>query len=214
MPILLDLFLTFLKIGAVSFGGGYAMIPMVTEEVISHGWLTETEVLNFIAVSESTPGPIAINMATFVGASKGGILGAMLSTLGVVTPSFIIILLVASVLKRLLKFEGVNAFLTGVRPVVTGLIVGTGITLLLTVMFSISTINGGYSFDYKALIIFSIIAVIYFAYLLIKKRTEKGTKDELKEKTKEPKKERKGGISPIILIGISALLGVFFYGVI
>ncbi|MBP5686918.1 MAG: chromate transporter, partial [Clostridia bacterium] len=80
---MLDLFLTFLKIGAVSFGGGYGMIPMLTEEVISHGWLTESEILNFIAVSESTPGPIAINMATFVGASQGGPLGAFLATLGV-----------------------------------------------------------------------------------------------------------------------------------
>ena len=97
MPILLDLFLTFLKIGAVSFGGGYAMIPLLTDEVLAHGWLTSSEILNFIAVSESTPGPVAINMATFIGASQGGFLGALLATLGVVLPSFIIILIIEEI---------------------------------------------------------------------------------------------------------------------
>ena len=91
MPLLLDLFLTFFKIGIVSFGGGYAMIPLLTDEVLAHGWMQNEQILNFIAVAESTPGPIAINMSTFVGASQGGLLGAMLATLGVVLPSFIII---------------------------------------------------------------------------------------------------------------------------
>ena len=96
--IYLQLFLTFLEIGAVSFGGGYAMIPLIREKVISHGWLVEEELLNMIAVSESTPGPIAVNMATFIGSEQGGVLGAMLATLGVVLPSFIIILLISSVI--------------------------------------------------------------------------------------------------------------------
>ncbi len=86
-------FLGFLEIGAVSFGGGYSMIPLIRELTISQGWLTEEELLNFIAVSESTPGPIAINMATFVGSSQGGIFGSFCATLGVVLPSFIIILI-------------------------------------------------------------------------------------------------------------------------
>ena len=92
--IYLRLFLTFLMIGAVSFGGGYGMISLIRETVISNGWLTESELINFIAVSESTPGPLAVNIATFIGASQGGILGSMLATLGVVLPSFIIILLI------------------------------------------------------------------------------------------------------------------------
>ena len=108
MSIYLQLFLTFLKIGAVSFGGGYAMISLVRETCIANGWLTEEEILNFIAVSESTPGPIAINMATFVGSSQGGILGSFLATLGVVLPSFVIILLVAAVMRNVLKYAGVN----------------------------------------------------------------------------------------------------------
>ena len=90
--ILLKLFLTFLKIGAVSFGGGYGMIPLMREEVLLHSWIGEETFLNFIAVSESTPGPIAVNMATFIGSSQGGILGAFVATLGVVLPAFLIIL--------------------------------------------------------------------------------------------------------------------------
>ena len=134
--IYLQLFLTFLKIGAVSFGGGYAMIPLIQDEVITNGWLGSEQILNFIAVSESTPGPIAINMATFVGASQGGILGALCATLGVVLPSFIIILIVASLIKSLLKFAGVKAFIDGIRPVVIGLILGTSITIFMQVIFA------------------------------------------------------------------------------
>ena len=85
-------------IGALSFGGGYGMVSLVRETVISNGWLTESEFLNFIAVSESTPGPLAVNMATFIGSTQGGILGSFLATLGVVLPSFIIILLIAALL--------------------------------------------------------------------------------------------------------------------
>ena len=113
MMQMLILFLTFLKIGALSLGGGYGMIPLLTDEVVSHGWMTETEVLNFIAVSESTPGPIAINMATFIGATLGGdvfagsffgkLLGAFFATFGVVLPSFIIILVIVALIKNLLK---------------------------------------------------------------------------------------------------------------
>ena len=95
--IYLQLFLNFLMIGALSFGGGYGMISLVRETVLRHGWLTEAEFLSFIAVSESTPGPLAINMATFIGSSQGGFPGALIATLGVVLPSFFIILLIAAV---------------------------------------------------------------------------------------------------------------------
>ena len=192
MPVLLDLFLTFLKIGAVSFGGGYGMIPMLTDEVLSHGWLTEAELMNFIAVSESTPGPIAINMATFIGAAKGGFLGAMLATLGVVLPAFIIILIVASVVKGLLKYAWVKGFLSGVRPVVVGLIISTGAILFLTVVIGYTKVGNSLAFDWKALVIFGIIGAIYISYKLLRKKT----------------------FSPILLILISAVLGIFFYGVI
>lgn len=187
---LLNLFLTFLKIGVVSFGGGYGMIPILTDEVIAHGWLNEEQILNFIAVSESTPGPIAINMATFVGASQFGFVGALLATLGVVLPSFIIILTIAAVLKHLIKYAGVQGFLSGVRPVVVGLILGTGITILIELLINTKIVYGAVDFDWKALVIFVLIA----ATAII-------TNKVFKKK-----------ISPIILILISACLGMILYG--
>ena len=96
--MLWQLFWTFLEIGAVSFGGGYGMISLIREKVLLHGWLEETQFLSFIAVSESTPGPLAINMATFIGASQAGAAGAICATLGVVLPSFFIILLIAALI--------------------------------------------------------------------------------------------------------------------
>jgi chromate transporter len=201
MNIFLDLFLTFFKIGAVSFGGGYAMIPLITEEVtIVHDWLTKAEVMNFIAVAESTPGPIAINMATFIGSSQGsvlggigsigGVLGAACATLGVVLPSFIIILIIASLIKGLLKFSGVQAFLSGIRPVVVGLITATGVMMILSAILSLETISKGLSFDWRALVIFSLVAGTYYLVKKFKKKT----------------------LSPIILIIISAVLGIVLYG--
>ena len=99
--MLLKLFLTFFEIGAVSFGGGYGMISLVRETVLGHGWLTESEFLSFIAVSESTPGPLAANMATFIGASQAGLAGSFAATVGVVLPSFVIILLIAGLIVSL-----------------------------------------------------------------------------------------------------------------
>ncbi|MCQ2387441.1 MAG: chromate transporter [Clostridia bacterium] len=192
MPLILDLFLTFLKVGAVSFGGGYGMISLLSEEVVSHGWLTKNQMLDFIAVSESTPGPIAINMATFIGSSQAGIWGSIVATIGIVLPSFIIILLIASVISGLLKLAGVKSFLDGVRPVVVGLIVATGLMMILSVLFSIETVKDAFVFDWKALVIFSIIAIIFFVYKYIKKKN----------------------VSPILLIIISAILGMIFYGLI
>ena len=101
--IYLKLFLTFFKIGLFTFGGGYAMLPLIQAEVLENGWMTNTEIMNFVAISESTPGPFAINMATFVGTETGGIFGAFCSTLGVVMPSFIVILLVATFYEKFKK---------------------------------------------------------------------------------------------------------------
>ncbi len=190
MCIYLDLFLTFLKIGAVTFGGGYAMIPLITEEVVAHTWLTKEGIMNFIAVAESTPGPIAVNMATFIGSSQAGVLGALCATLGVVLPSFIIIVLIASLITGLMKFAGVQAFVKGIRPVVTGLIIGTGIIMILSVIFSLETISSGVKISWKALAIFLVVAITNYLYKFLKKKT----------------------ISPILLIIISAVLGVILYG--
>lgn len=120
--ILLDLFFTFLKVGLFTFGGGYAMLPMIREEVLAHGWLTMEELIDFIAVSESTPGPFAVNIATFVGTQCGGVPGALCATLGVVLPSFIILLTVAHFLAKFQKSLAVKGVLRGLKPAVVGLI--------------------------------------------------------------------------------------------
>lgn len=187
--ILFELFFTFFKIGALTFGGGYAMIPFVREQVLLHGWLTEEELLNMIAVSESTPGPIAVNMATFVGSNEAGILGSIAATLGVVLPSFIIILIIASLLKNFLKYNGVKAFLSGVRPCVVSLILGTALTLLLSVLFGIGSGNFTFNIDFKGIVILEIIVIISTLY-----KHAKGKKP-----------------SPILMIAISAFLGMIFY---
>ena len=156
--IYLKLFLTFLQVGAVSFGGGYAMISLIKERVLVNGWLTEEQLLNMIAVSESTPGPIAVNMATFVGSSQGGFLGSLVATLGVVLPSFVIILLIAALIRNFLKYEGVQAVLGGIRPCIVGMILATAITIFLSTLFTLKSISSPVMPDIKGLIIFSIIA--------------------------------------------------------
>ncbi len=188
--IYLKLFLTFLFIGSVSFGGGYGMISLIREKAIENLWLTEEELLNLIAVAESTPGPIAVNMATFVGSSQGGFLGALCATFGVVLPSFLIILIIAAVVSNLLKYKSVSAFLSGVRPCVVAMIISTAIIMLVSKLFAVSTFNASFKADMYALIIFVLIALISFLW---KKLTKK-----------KP--------SPIFLILVSALLGVIFYG--
>ena len=158
--IYLELFLTFLQIGAFSFGGGYGMISLIREKALLHGWLTEEELLNMIAVAESTPGPIAVNMATFVGSEQGGILGSLLSTLGVVIPSFILILLIAAVMRNLFKYAGVQAFLGGVRPCVVALILATALTMLLSTLLGVTTVRGGFAPDVRGIIIFAILIAL------------------------------------------------------
>ena len=120
--IYLELFFTFLKIGAFTFGGGYAMLPLIQSEVEAKGWMTNEELINFIAVSESTPGPFAVNISTYVGAETGGIVGSACATLGVVLPSFLIILLVAKCFEKFKSSFAVKGCMTGLKPAVIGLI--------------------------------------------------------------------------------------------
>jgi len=129
--IYLQLFLEFFKIGLFCFGGAFGMIPLIEETVIGHGWLTEAEFFNLLGVCESTPGPIAVNTATYVGSVMGGPLGSICATLGVVLPSFLIILLIAAVLKNLTDNKYFKGFMRGVKPVVVALILSTGSMLLL-----------------------------------------------------------------------------------
>lgn len=155
--IYVELFWNFLMIGALSFGGGYGMISLVRETVLGHGWLTEGEFLSFIAVSESTPGPLAINMATFIGASQGGFWGALCATLGVVLPSFVIILLVASVLQNLMKYAGVNAVLGGVRPCVVAMILATAVNMALSTLAGFAADKAGIAPDLRSIVVFLLL---------------------------------------------------------
>ena len=188
--IYLELFLTFLKIGAFTFGGGYAMISLMRDDCLAHGWLTEGELLNFIAVAESTPGPIAVNMATFVGSSQGGFLGAMLATLGVVLPSFIIILLVATLLSHLLKYAGVKAVLGGIRPAIVGMILATAITTAFGVFASLGAASLPIV-EWRSIVVFALICAAWYGW----------------------KKWKKAPPSPVLLILLSGVLGVIFFGV-
>ena len=134
--IYLELFLTFLKIGAFTFGGGYAMLPMIQEEVAAHNWIESSALIDFVAVSESTPGPFAINIATYVGAEVGGLFGSFCATLGVVLPSFVIILLVAKFYEKFKNSTIVKGCMTGLKPAVVGLIGSAALSIVLTVFMS------------------------------------------------------------------------------
>ena len=181
--ILLELFLSFLKIGCFSFGGGYGAVPLIRETVLSHGWLTDDAISYMIAVSESTPGPIMVNMATYVGSSQAGIPGAAVATVGVVLPSFVIILLISVLMKAFLKNGHVQAVLSGMKPCIVGIILATGLDMLLK--------NCGFptGADYKAIILTAVLAILLF-----------GGEKLFKKK-----------LSPITLIGISGVLGIAVY---
>lgn len=131
--ILWQLFITFFTIGAFTFGGGLAMLRIAQEQVLAMGWLEESQIINFVALSESTPGPFAINMATYVGASQHGVLGAICATLGVVLPSFIVILIVAHFYKQFQNSHIVKGLMTGLKPTAIGLIASAVISMAITV---------------------------------------------------------------------------------
>ena len=178
MEILLKLFLSFLKIGAFSFGGGYAMLPFIEREVVEvNGWLTGTEFLDIIGISQATPGPIAINTATFVGYKTAGLAGSIVSTIGVVTASFFLVLTAAHFMTKFRDSTTLKNALRGMRPALVALILNAALSTARTV--------------YIPLNIRAIVIGALTLFLLLKSR-----------------------IHPIIIILISALLGIVFYGVI
>ena len=176
MNILLDLFLTFAKIGLFTFGGGYAMISLIERSCVEKKqWITHDEMMNITVIAESTPGPIAINCATFVGYKQKGLPGAIAATIGMVLPSFCI------------KNPFVQAILRGLKPCIIGIILATGIYMILQRVF---TVFPGGTVDQTAACISVVLAAIYF-----------GSRKIIKK-----------GLSPVALIGISALAGVLVYG--
>ena len=182
--IYLDLFLGFLEVGCFSFGGAYGAIPLIRDVVLRYGWMDEEMIAYMVAVSESTPGPIMVNMATFVGSSQAGFPGALLATAAVVLPSFLVILLVSSILKYALKNRYVTAALQGLKPCVTGIVLAVGLYMVLQNCVPDSV-------DPVALILTALLAAVKFAHHRLRKKK----------------------LSAISLIVLSAICGILFYGI-
>lgn len=180
--IYLTLFWTFFKIGLFTFGGGYAMIPLIQSEVLAHNWMPLENLINFIAVSESTPGPFAINISTYIGAEKGGIFGSMCATFGVVLPSFVIILIVAKIYDKFKNSKAVSGAMTGLKPAVIGLIGAAVISVGINVFF-----HDGFTLDVFKTVSFYISLVLFLVmlFLILKKK-----------------------LHPIIIICASAAVGI------
>ena len=180
--IYLQLFLEFFKIGAFTFGGGYAMIPFIQEAVIKHGWMSIQELVDFIAVSESTPGAFAVNISTYIGSQTGGFFGAVCATFGLVLPSFLIIIIIAKCYNKFKQSTIVKGCMLGLKSTVIGLIGASVISIGQEVFFAqgitlsvFSTANFWFS---------AIVFAVMLCLLLIKK------------------------INPILVIVISAILGI------
>jgi chromate transporter len=184
--IYLELLLGFLKVGLFTFGGGYAAVPLIRDTVMKYGWMDDGRLSDLIAVSESTPGPIMVNMATYIGSTQAGFLGALVATLAVVMPAFTIMLLIMKVLKNAVNNQGVQSVFDTLKPCIVGIILATGVYMTAK---SITENLSEFSFDVKALAVTVILAAIYFS----------------------SRKFLKNGISPIVLILIAGVAGIVFH---
>jgi chromate transporter len=185
--IYLDLLIGFLEVGIFSFGGAYAAIPLIRDVVLAHGWMDDDKISVIIAISESTPGPIMVNMATYVGAEKGGIPGAAIATAAVVFPAFLIILFIMILLKKAMENKFMQAALSGLKPCISGIILATGVYMLCNNCFGMSQRLA----DIRAIVITGLLFIILYGSRMIKKE-----------------------VTPIILICISAVMGIVGYGLI
>ena len=183
--IYLDLLLGFLEVGCFSFGGAYGAIPLIRDVVLRYGWMDEEMLTYMIAVSESTPGPIMVNMATYVGSHQAGFPGALLATAAVVLPSFLVILLVTVLLKNALKNPYVAAVLQGMKPCVVGIVLAVGGYMVFSNCFRAVGPDG------TAIALTALLAAIKFGFQRIRKQK----------------------LGSIGLILISAVLGIVLYGV-
>ena len=200
--IYLDLFLGFLQVGLFSFGGAYGAIPVIREIVMKYNWMDEAKFAYILAISESTPGPIMVNTATYIGNEVGGILGAALATFTVCLPAFLIILLFSILLKNALKNPYVQAVLSGIKPCIIGIIVATGLYMIIdnclqtdftfaNLFGDSATVSSGFSIAWQSIAITILLAVTTFIYNKIKKKA----------------------IPPILLIIVSACLGMAIYAI-
>ena len=183
--ILLRLFAEFFKVSCFTFGGAYGAIALIRDMVLQNGWLSEEQLAYMIAVSESTPGPIMVNMATYIGSDQTGFWGSVIATVAVVLPAYLVILLVLGILKNTLKNPWVQAALRGLKPCVVGIVLATGLGMMVKNCFS-ST-----GTDIQA-------AVITVALVLILALYQRFARKKL---------------SPIALICLSAVLGIIVYGI-
>ena len=184
--IFLQLIMGFLKVGCFAFGGAYSAIPLIRDVVMSYGWMDDEALTYMIAVSESTPGPIMVNLATYVGSRQAGLPGAALATLAVVLPSFLIILLVMGAMKSAMKNKYVQAALRGIKPCMIGVILSTGVYMMFKNCVAPVDVA---AIDVRALLVTALLLGCIPAY-------RRATKKKL---------------SPILLIVISAILGVIIY---
>lgn len=184
--IYLELLLGFLKVGCFAFGGAYGAIPLIRDVVLSYGWLDDEALTYMIAVSESTPGPIMVNLATYVGSTQAGFWGAVIATLAVVLPSFLIILLITALMKTMLKNKWVQAALRGLKPCVVGIVLATGI--FMTVSRCVPGLTGP---DLRAAFITLLLVGSMAVYPRIRKKK----------------------MSPILLILLSAVAGIVVYAI-
>ena len=185
--IYLDLFLGFLNVGLFAFGGAYGAIPLIRDVVLSYGWLSDEALSYMIAVSESTPGPIMVNLATYVGSTEAGFLGALVATLAVVLPSFIIILLITALLKNAFKNKYVQAVLRGLKPSVIGIVLAMGVYMLVKNCLMEDT----FKMNLRSIVITAVLGIVAVLYKYFSKKK----------------------MSPIIMIVISSLLGMFVYAI-
>ena len=185
--IYIDLLIGFLEVGLFSFGGAYAAIPLIRDVVLAHGWMDDELLSYMIAVSESTPGPIMVNLATYIGSNKGGLLGAVIATTAVMLPAFCIILLILVLAKSLLKNPYVQATLRGLKPCVIGIILATGVYMILSNCY----VKAENHIDIIAVFTTFGLAIVYFG----------------------SRKVTKKGLSPIGLICLAAVVGVAVYGI-
>ena len=197
MTIYLQLYWEFFKTGLFAIGGGMATLPFLKDIGASTGWYTYSDLMNMLAVSESTPGPIGINMATYVGYLVGGLPGAVIATLGEVTPSIIVIVLIAVLLKNFQDNQYVNWAFYGLRPASTGLIGGACVAVMLEVLTFVHISAGGIvnTFGLERGQIFNLPALALAAVLLVLTNWVKKVKEW----------------HPIVFIGLSAVVGVIFH---
>lgn len=184
--IYLELFWGFLKVGAFAFGGAYGAIPLIREVVLSYGWLDDEALSYMIAVSESTPGPIMVNLATYVGSTRAGLAGALLATTAVVLPSFLVVLLVMTVFQNAVKNRLVKAALSGLKPCIMGIILATGVYMILQ---NCLQTQGGFAPDVKKIMITVLLTLVYFGSRVLRKKK----------------------MSPIALIVLSACIGIIAF---